>query len=191
MTMNREEYLNRYAKKLVPLFKAAGYELDLEKVRISVGFPGGGNARTRIGECWSNTASADGTTQIFISPILGKIEKVDHVIVHELVHAVVGNKAGHGATFAKCARAVGLTGKMIATTASPELRERLNAINASVGTYPHAGLRMSDKPTKTQTTRMKKITCSDCGYVLRTSATWLSIGLPTCCCGGAFVADEA
>ena len=38
--------------------------------------------------------------------------------------------------------------------------------------------------------RMKKLTCEACGYLVRTTNKWASRGLPTCYCGGAFQLAE-
>ena len=34
-----------------------------------------------------------------------------------------------------------------------------------------------------QTTRMKKVVCPRCGYLIRVSRMWLATGCPTCVCG--------
>ena len=43
---------------------------------------------------------------------------------------------------------------------------------------------------KKQTTRLLKISCSTCGYVARATGYWVAVGLPTCCCGGAFTRTD-
>lgn len=186
--MNREAWLHEFAARLAPMFDAAGFPLKLEKVRLSVGFPKGGKGvRKSIGQCWSNKASADGFTQIFVSPILGTAREVDHVLTHELVHHVVGLECGHKGDFATLARALGLAGKLTATTAGDELRIKLDAITAAIGPYPHGALNPSEG-VKKQATRMLKLTCDGCGYICRTTQRWLDTGLPTCHCGGEFQA---
>jgi hypothetical protein len=186
--MNREQYLTEFARRVAPLFAAVEFPLDLAKIRISVGFPGGRSPKKCIGQCWSQKASADGVNEIFVSPVLGTIQEADHVLVHELCHAAVGLECGHKGAFAKCARAMGLSGKLTSSSASPELRVQLDAISAELGAYPHAGMNLSMTDRKKQSTRMVKIECGDCGYTARTTAKWLEKGLPTCSCGGAFAA---
>jgi hypothetical protein len=112
------------------------------KTAYSCGWPGGGSPSKRIGECWAHTASPDGTIHIFISPLLHEPLRVLDVLLHELVHAVVGVDAGHGPAFKKVARAVGLEGKLTATTVSPgtPLHAQLVLINEELGAYPHGGL---------------------------------------------------
>jgi len=91
------------------------------------------------------------------------------------------------------ARAIGLAGKMTATTAGPELTARLNGLAGSLGAYPHAALtpaRAEGSP-KPQSGRMRKVRCPDCGYLVRAATQWIAIGLPTCPCGVRMEADGA
>ena len=107
------------------------------------------------------------------------------VLVHELVHHAVGVEHGHKGPFRKCAVAVGLVGPMRATTAGPALASRLHALAESIGPYPHAQLD-ANAGRKKQTTRMLKVTCADCGCIVRMTRQWLDeVGAPTCACGGA------
>jgi len=184
--MNREEWLTKLMHNLLPLFEEAKpwSTTGHKKWRVSCSFPGGGTARKRIGECWSEKNSESGYTEIFISPVLSKKDQVDHVLVHEMVHASVGVEHGHRAPFAKLARAIGLEGKMTATTAGAELRKRLNAITSKMPAYPHGALSLSGR--KKQSTRLIKLACPDCGYVVRTTNKWIEQGVPTCCCGEQF-----
>lgn len=164
------------------LFKRHGYEVPA--VKVSVGFPGGGNARTRIGEHWHPEASDDKLGSIFISPTLDELDTVLGVLIHELVHAAVGNAAGHGPIFKKCALAVGLTGKMRSTVAGEELKSTFfPSITAEIGECPHRKLNLGMRPTKKQTTRMIKCECMECGYIARTSKTNIeNFGTPLCPC---------
>lgn len=175
---HRESWLDAATSLLRPLFKAAG--IYPHPLRVSCGWPGGGT-RSRIGECWSQTCSAKGATEIFISPVVAKPVDVLDILVHELVHAIVGVEHGHKGPFRKLAIAVGLTGKMTATVASPELKKQLKSIAKKLGPYPHSELSRSDR--KKQTTRMIKCECGKCGYVCRTTRTWLDLLGPPICPG--------
>jgi hypothetical protein len=177
----REQWLERATEILgEKLFKQAGYTLP--KVRVSVGFPGGGSARKRIGEHWHPKASNDGISQIFISPIKDDSIQVLDILVHELVHAIHPD-AGHGKLFKQCAVAVGLTGQMRTTDAGPELRAKLEALVSEIGPYPHSKLNLRHR-SKKQTTRLIKVHClcvGDRGYIVRMSqATIDSYGAPIC-----------
>ncbi len=183
----REYWLaNAVAKLKSGLFQDAGYSIP--QVKVSVGFPGGGSAKKRIGEFWTPDASDDKIGSVFISPILDDASRVLDVLVHELVHAVVGVKAGHGPVFRKCAVAVGLTGKMTATTAGEDLKPKLSELIKELGSYPHAKLNLQMRPTKKQTTRMIKMSCESCEYIVRTSQKNIDQHGPvTCPCGETMV----
>jgi len=197
--INREQWLNKVKdhKIIKALFKAAGFPIP-KNVRVSVGWPlGRGRSKKNqtIGQVFGTTCSKDKHFEIFISPSLAKSNRVADVLVHELVHAAVGLKQGHGKVFRKCALAVGLTGKMTATLASDELNAKLDKIVKQIGPFPHAKLtarsKIKSSGPKTQGTRMKKVHCPACGYTLRTTKKWLAVGLPTCCCGTEMVSDDA
>ena len=70
-----------------------------QHVRVSIGFPRRSFGHP-IGQCWSVDASADGHSEIFISPELGTAEQTSRilgVLAPEVVHATVGTAAGHKA----------------------------------------------------------------------------------------------
>jgi len=183
MSETREEWLEGATARLRPIFDEQGYSIP-DRVRVACGWPSraGVAARNRrIGECWAAEASAERVCNIFISPCLDNPVEVLAVLVHELVHAVVGLGAKHGPIFRKCAVAVGLTGKMTATTPTPELVECLNALGLPA--YPHGKLTPGLKRTK-QTTRLIRVVCPACGYTARIANKWLDeSGCPTCPCG--------
>jgi hypothetical protein len=39
---------------------------------------------------------------------------------------------------------------------------------------------------KKQSTRMLKLECDECGYVVRTTQKWINVGVPVCHCGAEF-----
>lgn len=179
----REDWLNAAVVALRPIFAARGYEVPTN-LRVSCGWPGGGSRNKRIGECWPAEASKDGTFEVFISPRLADGPMVMATLVHELVHPTVGLKEKHNNVFAKCARAVHLTGKMTSTVAGEGFDEKIMApVMKAVGSpYPHAALG-SNPLEKKQSTRMLKCVCKECGYTVRTTAKWLdTIGPPICPC---------
>jgi hypothetical protein len=100
------------------------------------------------------------------------------ILIHELVHATVGIKAGHKAPFKKCANAVGLIGQMRSAGASPELKAIIQTWVDEAGEYPHAPLTQSG--IKKQSTRMIKCACKSCGYQVYTSKKWIELALPVC-----------
>lgn len=184
----REQWLNDFAAAARPQFEAAGAPLP-SNVRVSVGFPSTGRKGRRIGECWSDTCSADGRFEIFIHPTLAVSERVADVLTHELIHAAVGLAAGHGPDFRRVALALGLTGKMTATVAGPGWKAWAAPILEALGPIPHGSLNSAGNGQKKQTTRMIKVVCqnAECGFTFRTTRTWLegrSLQCPDVDCGG-------
>lgn len=193
MINTREEWLGVYADKLRPIFADVGLTYP-DKMRYAVGWPKGkAKAGHALGQCWADEASADGTTEIFITPALADLPTIAHVLVHELVHACVGIKEGHKGRFREKALELGLTGKMTCTEAGPELAARLADIIATMPPYPHAELSPGIKTTSKQPTRMIKLVCPDkaCGWTCRTTQKWLDVGLPSCPCGEVTIQEDA
>lgn len=182
----RESWLNELMYRLAEYMESVepGSCEKLPDWRVSVGWPFA--SRKAIGQCWSAVASKGGKVEIFISPELDEVPDLDHVLLHEMVHASVGTAAKHGPIFRKLAVKLGLEGKMTATHAGEALRKKLDEIIAGMPPFPHAGLRPSQMGRKIQTTRMIKCACEECGYVIRTTNKWLEKGIPSCYCGGKF-----
>lgn len=181
----REAWLEAAVTICTPLFEAAGYKVP--RVRVACGWPsrGGLSAKQKaIGQCWSKDASADKVPQIFISPYLSEpVEEfgVLPVLIHEVVHAVVGVDQKHNKVFGKCARAVGLEGKLTSTIGGAELLEKCKTYVKQLGEYPHSKLDPKKSPLAKQGTRLIKCMCNSCGYVVRTTCKWLDeVGPPRC-----------
>ena len=180
---SREEWLNKVLHTHVAKLLRDKAQVTLPKdVKVSVGFPGGGSARKRIGECWPRVRSSIGVNEIFINPALMQVETMVDVLVHESIHAADDCKSGHKGFFRKTALAVGLTGKMKSTVAGPELKAWIAAVIAKMPTMEYGSLDLDGR--KKQTTRLLKIECTGCGCVLRMTQKWLDqSGVPTCGCG--------
>jgi hypothetical protein len=183
--MTRDQWLLEATILLRPRFSDLGRTIP-PKLRLACGWPAK-RALTRrartIGECWPPSASADGSVEIFISPALGDPRQVLETLLHELVHAVVGTHCGHRGAFQEVARALGFLPPWRSTPASIHLQQRLNVLLTELAPYPHAPLDYTRVPFKKDGTRLIKIACPACGYLVRTTAKWLSRGLPICPCG--------
>lgn len=180
-TTNREDWLTAAVSELRPFFDAVGKPLP-QNVRVTCGFPSNAKRSGAIGECWADTASADKTFEVLISPTLDNPLQVFEVLVHELCHSTAG-AMNHGINFQKVAAAMRLVPSLgpkgwKATGRSAEFEPTFGAIISSLGPYPHAALTMSTK--KTQGTRMLKAVCPSCGYTVRLTAKWADLGLPSC-----------
>ena len=177
--MTREEWLNVAARELkTRLFKRAGFNLDLKKVRMSCGYPTTGEKGKRIGEC--HGTQNNGNNEIFIHPKLSASVKVLGTLAHELVHAYDDCVNGHGPAFRKVAVAIGLEGKMTATTESEAFVAVAEKIIAKIGKYPHKEMKVM-AGRKKQTTRMIKVICPECNiYHVRMSRTMYMMAAPVC-----------
>lgn len=186
-TPNREQWLATLTAIMRhSLFANAGATIP-DNVKASCSFPSRSataRKKRRIGECWDASRSATNHFEIFISPVLAETLDAAETLAHELVHATVGLKAKHGAKFKKLALAIGLEGKMTATTPGPAFKEWLAPVIADIGPYPHGALDVTQGEKK-QTTRLLKVSCPHCAaegepYIVRMSSAALEIGAPIC-----------
>src|SRR5689334_15089474 len=76
----REQWLHAAAAIFRPWFKDQGADYP-ERLRISCGLAGARIGGRRIGECWSDEASADGAREVFISPELDEPKRVCDVLI--------------------------------------------------------------------------------------------------------------
>lgn len=182
--MHREEWLSTLAGKLTDVVQTQT-DKDMPKYRISVGFPSRGALSTKkrvIGQCWSGLVSPSGHSELFISPMIDDPMVVAATVAHEMLHANVGTKEGHGKVFSRAAKKIGLDGKPTATFAGPRFIEAATPILKEVGPYPHEALILNTNAVR-QTTNMLKVQCGDCKYTARTTAKWLERhGPPICPC---------
>jgi hypothetical protein len=111
---------------------------------VSVGFkPAGGYESARVmGCCYRRVASTANVNEIFISPEWDDPIEILATFAHELIHASSDCADGHGYGFKRYAVPFGLTGKMTATYAGPELEKWLKMVSATLGPYPHAKTRI-------------------------------------------------
>ena len=186
MSKTREEWLNAAAARMKPWVVQADAGRDYADPYISVGFPKGSRGRNvanAIGQCWDKATSEDQTrAHIFIIPTM--MDRVDilAVLLHELVHASVGNEHGHRGPFKTCAVSLGLEGKMTATVPGEALRARLEILAEELGNYPHAGLKVPKRGSVGS--RLLKVGCPGCGCIIRMTQKWIDeVGPPTCGCG--------
>lgn len=180
-TTNREDWLSAAVSELRPFFEAVGKPLPAN-VRVTCGFPSNAKRSGAIGECWADTASADNTFEVLISPVLDDPVKVFEVLVHELCHATAG-AMNHGVNFQKVANLMHLAPSPTkagwkATGKAATFDSVYGEIIKSLDAYPHAALSMTTK--KTQGTRMLKAVCPSCGYTVRLTSKWAALGLPSC-----------
>ena len=175
-TMNREQWLTEacdfiLTEEIMPIVSD---QFPRPKIKVSLGFAFRSNKA--VGQCFKRWVSAQAYNEIFIKPDTADSLNILDTLTHELIHAVDNCASGHKGFFRKTAIAVGLTGKMTSTVASPELAKRLNAFTVKHGHIPHSEMNLAaSDTTKKQTTRMKKLVCGNCGFTARTSQKWLDM----------------
>ena len=172
--LDRESWLTEAAQFILDDIIAPHCTLPATDFRISIGFPSGKPSRV-LAQCWKHEASADGVSEIFVSPTVSDSLEILAALTHELVHYADNCVSGHQHHFARVARAVGLDGKLTATTASTELSKRLDYYVSILGTIPHAKLDPALSGKKKQGTRMIKVACSDCDFSFRTTARHIDL----------------
>lgn len=160
------------------VFKPAGYELP--KLRIGCGWPTR-NRKKIIGQCFPKDSSGDKTYEVFVSPKIIDPVQILAVIIHEFCHAIAGTKAAHKKPFINVMKAVGMVKKWTESNAGEGLTSSLVTIQNKLGPYPHAALALQQREGKKQSTRLLKVQCPKCEYVVRVTRKWLDeAGAPLC-----------
>ncbi len=181
--MNRESWLTQATLELERVVFAPIDKHLPDAWRVSCSWPSrraaGPHQSGASGQCFDSSLSADATTELLVSMSQDNPVKVLAILAHEMIHAIEGCAAGHGAVFKRTALAIGLTGKMTATVAGDAFKQSIEPILETLGDYPHAAVDIRKR--KRQSTRMIKMTCADCGYIARTSATNISSKGTTLC----------
>ncbi len=173
----REGWLSDFLNLIKPRLAEHGYSLPA-KVKIACGFPMGSRGGKKVlAVCVSPNASADGITEMWVSPVQADPVDVMGSALHEAGHACVGVDAGHGPKFKAFCAALGLTGKATEAVPGPATKAWLrDEVLPLLGAYPHAAVDPSQR--KKQGTRMIKLVCPETGYTVRTTKKWLALGVP-------------
>lgn len=185
VTPLREWWLEQASTFLIAHMVQHG--LAAPSVRVSCGWPSRGGMGSRavvIGQCFSPQVCADGRSHIFISPRIAESLTVLGTLLHELIHASVGNEHGHGKVFSQAARRVGLVGPPTATTVGDGLRPLLHAYLDRVGVYPHAAIH--PRPKEKVGSRLRLYQCQ-CPSPVKVRVASNSFQARCERCGGLFV----
>jgi hypothetical protein len=172
----REAWLQTIIDVWRPYFARLGYKLP-PHIWISVGRP---PSSRWTGVCYPGQASDDGNPQIFVNPVIADSTRAAGVVVHQLCHLALGNRA-HGPAFKRLATTAGLIGKMTETLEGPRFQQVMPGIIDQHGPYPHSALRqLRGLDKKPPGSRLIRARCIGCGYNLRVTNRWLTIAVPVC-----------
>jgi hypothetical protein len=177
--MNREEWLLGAKDHIAERFFNKPSKRLPAKLALSCGIPKGSSRA--IGQCWDPRVAADGTTHIFVCPSLDNPIEVLGTLLHELVHACVGIKEGHGGQFARMAREVGLCGKLTSTVVEEgtDLHMFLLGVVGLLGPYPHKAMNKQGTKRKAVRTAVRLYSSEIPGYSVSIKASVLEeMGYP-------------
>lgn len=165
-TTSREDWLNKAGLLICNELIEAKTTLTTDRaIRISLA-----PMRSKhLGACYPAIRSSDGANEILITIHCDDSLAVLAVLVHELIHAYDDCASKHRGAFRTAALAVGLEGKMTATTAGPGLTTLLNEYVELLGPIPHAAL---SHVQKDKGRNNNKLICNDCGFQANLSAKW-------------------
>jgi hypothetical protein len=196
MMTPQETYLAKLMAFLAPRLENAlrGATATMDAWRVTVGTPSGSRRLRSYGACLfgSDGASAEITLSRKLTALTrdecASAVGVGPTLLHELCHAALGPEVNDRSLgFKRLTRAVGL---ISGEFADEGLERDLWAFEREHGPYPVSPVDESLTPSKPQTTRLLKASCTGCGYVIRLTAKWVATGLPTCHCGTVFNVEK-
>lgn len=160
------------------------------RIRVACGFPSTFRRSGTLAESWPSEASGDATHEILISPTVALPAQVFPLLLSQALHSLPGAMSRESVTWREACIDAGLAPAdehWRSVDAGEDCWSTFGAAVEALGQYPHAEIATGAK--KTQATRMLKLRCPQCGYIVRTTAKWLQTGLPTCHDGATFVAE--
>lgn len=179
----REDWLTDATNQLRPIFDLIGKPLP-SRIRVTAGHPLNFKRNRRLGDCHAAGDSADRSIEICVSPTIAKPLAVFTVLLSQLCRATAG-ALSYGTAYESIATEVGLVptntdtlDKWKTCKGNPQFTTLYGDMIVGLGEYPHAPLGVAD--SRTQSTRMLKAFCLECGYTVRLTSKWAALGLPTC-----------
>lgn len=187
----REQWLATALDEARPVVESLTGEFLARRIRVGVGFPSTFRRSGTLAECWPDVDSGDATAEVIISPTIADPVEVFARLLGQIIRTLPGAMSPASVSYRAAFDAVMLTGgaDKNALLYSAEFYDQWEQIVASLGDYPHAELSTGVK--KTQSTRMLKMVCPQCGYILRTTEKWIKQGIPVCHDGALFTVEGA
>jgi hypothetical protein len=177
-----------------------GLSVDPARILVTIQSKGRRNA---LGWFWHSRWSPEKSKdkkeflhEINLSAEYLREHNMGETLLHELAHAENHHcgiqdtdKTGrrHNKKFKSMAERLGLSVKkdpslgFAFTDLAEPAKQFLDKIKFDRNVY--AMCRIVESKSSKQGTRLLKCECPECGYVVRTTQKWLSVGLPTCPCG--------
>jgi len=160
-----EEWYRGVVDEFRPMFKHTGYTVpDFD---ISSGFTNAGTRDTQVlGQCWSPGLSDKGRPHIFLNPRNTEPVLLTLTVLHEVIHATVGNEHHHRGEFARVALEMGFLHPLTHLKVDERLNEAAKGVAGRLGEFPRSawGGRF-----KRQSTRLIKCECNKCKSIFRAS----------------------
>ncbi len=174
----RENWLREMASAMANWFDELGFPLPAFEVRS--GFPSIGRRSPNITESW--TQDNGSSYVIFVRPDRSESLDVAAALAFQLCHIAVGDRDSHGHLFRHVAISIGLRGVKTESPPGALFKEIVTPELERIGDLPSPEITPTDTEKRTrQTARLIKVTCRDCGYVVRVSRKWLDgVGPPLC-----------
>ncbi|TQV78515.1 transcription elongation protein SprT [Denitrobaculum tricleocarpae] len=183
----REDWLREVATAMRGWFDDLGFPLPDFDVRT--GFPSVGRRSPNITDSWTQDNGA--TYVILVRPDRSEETEVAAALAFQMCRIAVGDRDQHGYLFRHLAISLGLKGTRNESPPGALFKEITKSILETAGPLPSPEIQQIDKDKAPgQTSRMIKVSCSECGYVARVSRKWLSeVGPPHCPLHGPMVPD--
>lgn len=186
---NREAWLSRATPMLYRIVSQAMSACDdpgeVSETRrpqpyVSVGWPRRGK-KGMVGQCWCDhqMREAGERAHIFVSPKVNDPIVVLAIVLHEIIHDLVGVEHGHKGQFRRVWRQVGFIGKATECTPGDGLVVELQDVAHNLGPYPHSPLAEEQRAEK-QKTRYRKWICPECGQIVRAASDDLDLACLRC-----------
>lgn len=179
----REAWLTKVGTAMQGWFVDLGFPLPAFEIRT--GFPSVGRRSPNITESWTQDDGA--SYVIFVRPDRSDSIEVAAAVAFQLCRIAVGERDSHGYLFRHLAISIGLKGTKSESPPGTLFKELAKPLLENAGPLPSPDITPTDQEKKTrQTTRLVKVACEECGYVVRVSRKWLDdVGPPLCPLHGA------
>ena len=177
--LTREQWLNRFIHAAQTAFAFQGKPLP-PNVRAAICPPH--RKMKAIGLCWTGDVTEDKGREIWVTSAETDPVRVAGILVHELCHAALPHEVKHGREFRLLATALGLEGKMTATTEGERFRTIWGELLAKLGPLPvgrfTVGYAVDFRVQRTP--KMTNMACPECGFVAKVRLDQMSAGRLTC-----------